>query len=113
MGYRLKHLSADQRREIAQQLSVPSGYALSPADLKGYATLGMELYEIRAKFDDIVTFAEVEGMLDSFEIAAAHHPVLAAEDDRNSAPGKPRQQVRPRLDLEGGPGRKSDHMKTS
>jgi len=43
VGYRLKHLSADQRREIAQQLSVPSGYALSPADLKGYATLGMEL----------------------------------------------------------------------
>ena len=29
------------------------------------ATLGMELYEIRAKFDDIVSFAEVEGMLDT------------------------------------------------
>ena len=43
VGYRLKHLSADQRREIALQLSVPSGYALSPADLKGYASLGMEL----------------------------------------------------------------------
>lgn len=43
VGYRLKHYSADQRREIARQLSVPSGYALSPADLKGYATLGMEL----------------------------------------------------------------------
>jgi hypothetical protein len=43
VGYRLKHLSADQRREIAQQLSVPSGHALSPADLKGYATIGMEL----------------------------------------------------------------------
>ena len=43
VGYRLKHLSADQRRDIARQLSVPSGYALSPADLKGYATLGMEL----------------------------------------------------------------------
>lgn len=43
VGYRLKHYSADQRREIAQQLSVPSGYALSPADLKGFAILGMEL----------------------------------------------------------------------
>lgn len=43
VGYRLKHLSADQRREIAQQLAIPSGYALSPADLKGFATLGMEL----------------------------------------------------------------------
>ena len=43
VGYRLKHLSAEQRREIAQQLSVPSSHALSPADLKGYATLGMEL----------------------------------------------------------------------
>ena len=29
------------------------------------ATLGMELSEIRAKFDDIVAFAEVEGMLDT------------------------------------------------
>ena len=29
------------------------------------ATLGMELEEIRAKFDDIVAFAEVEGMLDT------------------------------------------------
>jgi len=29
------------------------------------ATLGMDLSEIRAKFDDIVAFAEVEGMLDT------------------------------------------------
>ncbi len=29
------------------------------------ATLGMELHEIRAKFDNIVAFAEVEGMLDT------------------------------------------------
>jgi hypothetical protein len=43
VGYRLKQLSEAQRREIAQQLSVPSGHALSPADLKGYAVLGAEL----------------------------------------------------------------------
>ena len=43
VGYRLKQLSVDQRREIVQQLSMPKQQALGPADLRGYAILGREL----------------------------------------------------------------------
>jgi hypothetical protein len=32
VGYRLRHLSVDQPREIAQELTVPRGNALSPGD---------------------------------------------------------------------------------
>jgi len=43
VGYRLRHLSVDQRREIAEQLTVPRSNALSPGELGGFATIGREL----------------------------------------------------------------------
>jgi hypothetical protein len=43
VGYRLRHLSVDQRREIARGLTVPRPNALSPSELGGFATIGREL----------------------------------------------------------------------